>query len=70
MSRGLISYSRLVGSCSKMALDGSIIVESCDETMSKMWRKPVEMNTAAKRLRMRQVERFWSLFQSHFQVRS
>ena len=50
MSRGLISYSRLVGSCSKMALDGSIIVEICDETMSKMWRKPVEMNTAAKRL--------------------
>ena len=43
MSRGLISYRRLVGSCSKMALDGSIIVEICDETMAKMWRKPVEM---------------------------
>ena len=26
-----------------MALDGSIIVEICDETMAKMWRKPVEM---------------------------
>ena len=38
MSRGLISYRRLVGSCSKMALDGSIIVEICDETMAKMWR--------------------------------
>ena len=25
MSRGLISYRRLVGSCSKMALDGSIV---------------------------------------------
>ena len=37
MSRGLISYRRLVGSCSKMALDGSIIVEICDETMAKMW---------------------------------
>ena len=43
MSRGLISYRRLVGSCSKMALDGSIIVEICDETMAKMWRKPVEL---------------------------
>ena len=43
LSRGLISYRRLVGSCSKMALDGSIIVEICDETMAKMWRKPVEM---------------------------
>ena len=40
MSRGLISYHRFVVSCSKMALDGSIIVEICDETM---WRKPVEM---------------------------
>ena len=27
-------------------------------------------NTAAKRLRMHQVEHFWSLFQSHFPVRS
>ena len=26
-----------------MALDGSIIVEICDEAMAKMWRKPVEM---------------------------
>ena len=43
MSRGLISYRQLAGSCSKMALDGSIIVEICDETMAKMWRKPVEM---------------------------
>ena len=43
MSRGLISYRRLVGSCSKMALDGPIIVEICDETMTKIWRKPVEM---------------------------
>ena len=43
MSRGLISYRRLVGSCSRMALDSSIIVEICDETMAKMWRKPVEM---------------------------
>ena len=43
MSRGLISYRRLVGSCSKMALDGSIIVEICDETKVKMWRKPVEL---------------------------
>ena len=43
ISRGLICYRRLVGSCSKMALNGSIIVEICDETMAKMWRKPVEM---------------------------
>ena len=43
MSRGLISYRRLVVSCSKMALDGSIIVEIGDETMAQMWRKPVEM---------------------------
>ena len=43
MSRGLISYRRLVVSCCEMALDGSIIVEVCDETMAKMWRKPVEM---------------------------
>ena len=43
MSRGLISYRRLVVSCSKMALDGSIIVEICYETMAKMWRKPVEI---------------------------
>jgi len=28
---------------SKTALDGSIIVEICDETMAKMWRKPVEI---------------------------
>ena len=28
------------------------------------------VNTAAKRLRMRQVEHFWSLFQSHFPLRS
>ena len=28
---------------SKMALDGSIIVEICDETMAKMWHKPVEI---------------------------
>ena len=41
MSHGLISYHRLVVSCSEMALDGSIIVEICDETI--MWRKPVEM---------------------------
>ena len=34
MSRGLISYRRLVVSCSKMALDGSIKVEICDETMA------------------------------------
>ena len=26
-----------------MALDGSIMVEICDETMAKMWRKPVKM---------------------------
>ena len=26
-----------------MTLDGSIIVEICDETMAKVWRKPVEM---------------------------
>ena len=43
MSRGLIFYRQLAVSCSKMALDGSIIVEICDETMAKMWRKPVEM---------------------------
>ena len=43
MSRGLISYRRLVGSCSKMALNGSIIVEICDETMEKMWRKLAEI---------------------------
>ena len=43
MSRGLISYRRLAVSCSTMALDGSIIVEVCDETMTKMWRKAVEM---------------------------
>ena len=43
MSRELISFRRLVGLCSQMALDGSIIVEICDETMAKMWRKPVEM---------------------------
>ena len=43
MSRGLISYRRLVVSCSKMELDGSIIVEICDETMPKRKRKPVEM---------------------------
>jgi len=43
MSRGLISYRRLVVSCSKMALNGSIIVEICDETIAKMWRQPVEM---------------------------
>ena len=43
MSRGLMSYRRLVGSCSKKALDGSIIAEICDETMAKMWRKAVEL---------------------------
>ena len=43
MSLGLISYGRLVGSCSRMALDGSIIVEICDETTAKMWCKPVEL---------------------------
>ena len=42
MSPGLISYRRLVGSGSKIALDGSIIVEICDETMAKTWRKPIE----------------------------
>ena len=45
MSHGLISYRRLVGSGSKMALNGFIIVEVYDETMAKMWRKrgkPVE----------------------------
>ena len=36
MSRGLISYRRLVGSCFKMALDGSITVEICDKQMAKM----------------------------------
>ena len=44
-SQGLISYRhrRLVVSCSKMALDGFIVVEIlCDETMAKMWRKLVE----------------------------
>ena len=43
MSRWLISSRRLVGSCFKMALNGSIVVEICDETMAKMWRKTVEM---------------------------
>ena len=43
MSRGVISNRRLAGSCFKMALTGSIIVEICDETMAKMWRKQVEM---------------------------
>ena len=43
MSGGLISYRRFVVSCSKMALDGSMIVEICDETMAKMLRKLVEM---------------------------
>ena len=43
MSGGPISYRRFVVSCSKIALDGSIIVEICDETMAKMLRKPVEM---------------------------
>ena len=43
MSPGLISYRRLVVLCFKMALLGSIIVEICDETMAKMWRKPVKM---------------------------
>ena len=43
MSRGLISYRRLVVSCFKMALHGSIMVEICDATMAKMWSKPVEM---------------------------
>ena len=50
MSRGLISYRRLVGSCSKMALDGSIIVEICDERMAKMWRKLVEMHSFIARM--------------------
>ena len=36
VSRGLISYCRLVVSCSKMALHGSMIVEICDETVAKM----------------------------------
>ena len=35
MSRGLISNRRLAGSCIKLALTGSIIVEICD----KRWRK-------------------------------
>ena len=39
MSRELISFRWLVGFCPKMALDGSIIAEISDETMSKMWRK-------------------------------
>ena len=43
MSRGLISYRRLVVSYSEMVLDGSIIVEICDEMMAKMWCKPVKM---------------------------
>ena len=43
LSRGLISNRRLAGPCFRMALTGSIIVEICDETMAKMWRKPVEM---------------------------
>ena len=43
MSHGLISNRRLAGLCFKMALTGSIIVEIYDETMAKMWRKPVEM---------------------------
>ena len=43
MSLGPISYRRLVVSYSKMALDGSIIVEMCDETIAKLWRQPVEM---------------------------
>ena len=43
MLRGLISYRQLVGSCSKMALNGSIIVEICVKKMAKMWRKPVAM---------------------------
>ena len=43
MSRGLISYRRLVVSRSKMALHGSIIVEICDEMMAKVWGKPVEI---------------------------
>ena len=43
MSRGLISNRRLAGSCFKMALTGSIIVEICDEAMAEIWRRPVEM---------------------------
>ena len=43
MSRGLISYRRLVVSCSEMSLNGSIMVEIYDETIAKMWRQPVEM---------------------------
>ena len=43
MSRERISYRRLVVLCSKIALNGSIIVEICYETMAKMWRKQVEM---------------------------
>ena len=35
MSRELICYRRLVVLWSKMALDGSIIVDICDETMVK-----------------------------------
>ena len=44
MSQGLISYRhhRLVVSFSKMALDGFIVKILCDETMAKMWGKPVE----------------------------
>ena len=41
MSRGRISNRRLAGSCFKMALTGSIIVEVCDETMAKMWAQNV-----------------------------
>ena len=43
MSRWLISYRRLVVSCFKMTFDGSIIVEICDKTKAKTWRKPVEI---------------------------
>ena len=43
ISRGLISSRRLVGSCFKMELDGSITVEICDKKMAKMRCKPVEM---------------------------
>ena len=43
MSCALISNRRLAGSCFKMVLSGSIIVEIRDETMAKMWHKPVEM---------------------------
>ena len=35
MSRGLICYRKLVVLWSKMALDGSIIVDICDEPMAK-----------------------------------